>query len=137
MSMCTSRLVRLETSCLSLSISAPLRPMMMPGRAVNAHDKLVRRALDIDGTDAGRLELFLQLFAELDVFVEQVGIIAIGIPARLPRLVVAEAESVWMCFLSHNFFARSLPDRLLFPLLPRRLLARQSFANTARGSANA
>src|SRR6266403_1128995 len=34
MSMCTSRLVRFETSCLSLSISAPLRPMMMPGRAV-------------------------------------------------------------------------------------------------------
>src|SRR6266403_1137046 len=34
MSMCTSRLVRFCTSCFSLSISAPLRPMMMPGRAV-------------------------------------------------------------------------------------------------------
>jgi hypothetical protein len=34
MSMNTSRDVRFWSSCFSLSISAPLRPMMMPGRAV-------------------------------------------------------------------------------------------------------
>ena len=71
---------------------------------VNAHDELVRRALDIDGADAGGLELFFQLFAELDVFVQQIGVIAIGIPARFPRLVVAEAETVGMCFLTHIIF---------------------------------
>src|SRR5690349_1372562 len=41
MSMKTSRLVRWARSCLSFSISAPLRPMMMPGRDV----RMVMRSL--------------------------------------------------------------------------------------------
>ena len=41
MSMKTSRLVFFAMSCFSFSISAPLRPMMMPGREV----RMVTRSL--------------------------------------------------------------------------------------------
>src|SRR5271163_2200715 len=70
-------------------------------RGVNAHHELVGGALDVDRADARALELVFQLFAQLHIFVQQVRIVAIGIPARLPRLVVAEAKSVRVCFLSH------------------------------------
>src|SRR5262249_44139073 len=54
-----------------------------------------------------------------------------GVPARLPGLVVAQAESVWMCFLSHS-------NRLsLLALLCSLLFAGQSFANAPSGAANA
>src|SRR5438445_2132957 len=72
-------------------------------RGVNAHDQLVGGALDIDGADTRALEALFQFAAQLHVFMQQVRIIAIGVPARLPRLVVAEAESVRMCFLSHSY----------------------------------
>src|SRR5271156_5795840 len=70
-------------------------------RGVNTHDELVGGALDIDGANARALEFFFELFAQLHVFVQQVRVVAIGVPARLPRLVVAEAKSVRVCFLSH------------------------------------
>ena len=70
-------------------------------RRVNAHDELVGGALDVDRADARALELFLQLAAQLDVFVQQVGVVLVGIPARLPRLVVTEPKTVRVCLLSH------------------------------------
>src|ERR1051325_6425213 len=50
MSMCTSRLVRFCTSCFNLSISAPLRPMMIPGRAVKIRttNLLAARSISIE-----------------------------------------------------------------------------------------
>src|SRR5438445_567123 len=60
------------------------------------------RALDVNRADASALQLFLQLFAQFHVFVQQVGIFLVGIPAGLPRFVVAEPESVRMSFLSHS-----------------------------------
>src|SRR5262249_46980861 len=57
---------------------------------------------DVDRADARGLQATLQLAPQLDVFVQQVGVLTIGVPARLPRLVVAEAKSVWMNFLSHS-----------------------------------
>src|SRR4029077_7256532 len=72
-------------------------------RGKEAHDQLVGGALDINRADAGGFQAVLQRFAQLDVFVEQVGVIAVGVPARLPGLVVAEAKSVWMCLLSQGF----------------------------------
>ena len=83
-----------------MSISEPLRPMMIPGtRGVDADHQLVGGALDIDRIHAGRLQPLLQLLAQNDVFVQQVGIIALGEPARLPALVVAQPKPVRMCFL--------------------------------------
>src|SRR4029077_253789 len=56
-------------------------------RGVNAHDELVGGALDINGADARALEALFQLAAQLHIFVQQVGVVAVGVPARLPRLV--------------------------------------------------
>ena len=78
--------------------------MMMPGsRGEEAHDQLVRGALDVNRADPGRFQAVLQRFPQLHVFVQQVGVIAVGVPPRLPGLVVAEAKSVWMCLLSQGF----------------------------------
>src|SRR5713101_1630082 len=78
-------------------------------RGVNAHDQLVGRALDVDRADARALQLFLQLLAELDVFVKKVGVVLVGIPPRLPRLVVAQPESVRVRLLSHSRSPYFLP----------------------------
>src|SRR5262249_25686980 len=48
-------------------------------RGVDADDELVRGALDVNRANAGGLELVLELFAELDVLMQQIGIVAIGV----------------------------------------------------------
>jgi len=51
--MCTSRLVRFCTSLFNLSISEPLRPMMIPGRAVLDSDhQLICRAFHVNPANA-------------------------------------------------------------------------------------
>src|SRR4029077_17512154 len=70
-------------------------------RGVNAHDQRVGGALDIDAADARALEAALELTAQLHIFVKQIGVIAVCIPPRPPRLVVAEAETVRVNLLSH------------------------------------
>src|SRR6266704_1320721 len=71
-------------------------------RGVNAHNQFVGRAFDVDRADARALQLFLQLLAELHVFVKQIGVVLVGIPPRLPRFVVAQPESVRVRLLSHD-----------------------------------
>src|SRR6266446_6629496 len=61
-------------------------------------------AIDSDRADARALQFFLQLLAELHVFVKQVGVVLVRVPPRLVRLVVAQPESVRMRLLSHYFF---------------------------------
>src|SRR6266404_1075600 len=73
-------------------------------RGVNAHHQFVGGALDLDRADARPLQLFLQVLAELHVFVKQVGVVLVRVPPRLVRLVVAQPESVRMRLLSHYFF---------------------------------
>src|SRR5882672_2293077 len=73
-------------------------------RGVNSDDQFVGGALDLDRADARALQLFLQLLAELHVFVKQVGVVLVRVPPRLVRLVVAQPESVRMRLLSHYFF---------------------------------
>src|SRR5579872_2262352 len=118
-------------------------------RGVNAHDELVGSAFDVDRADAGALEFFLQLAAQLDVFVQQVGVVLVGIPARLPRLVVTEPKTVRVCLLSHSILfitayflillLATLPtERLLLALFLRRVrLAGQSLAHATRGTTHA
>src|SRR6266702_968392 len=50
----------------------------------------------------GALLHFLQLLAQFHVFVKQIGIVLVGIPPGLPRLVVAQPESVRVRLLSHD-----------------------------------
>src|SRR5271168_967342 len=101
-------------------------------RGVNAHDELVGGAFDVDGADAGAFELFFKLGAQLHVFMKQFGIVLVGIPARLPWFVVAEAKSVRVRLLSHYFFpffgACCLPVRAL---RTRRAVPRTPFCASA------
>src|SRR5439155_2157177 len=84
-------------------------------RGINAHHQFVRGAFDIDRADSRALQPVLQLASQLHVFVQQVGVVAVGVPARLPRLVVAEAESVGVRLLSHSvLFLRGLTGRPYF-----------------------
>src|SRR4029079_7629274 len=120
MLMKTSRLVFFCTSCFSLSTSVPLRPMMMPGRLVElaifslcAEDdagaarvdvdlQFVGRALGLDLRDAGVLEARLQIVAQREILVQQLRVVAIGVPARPPGLVEPEPEPVRVDFLTHD-----------------------------------
>jgi len=78
--------------------------MMIPGRAVLIIMRsFVARTLDLNRTHARRLELFLQLVLQLDVFEQQLVVVPLHKPARLPRLGVAEAKTIRMDFLSHCF----------------------------------
>src|SRR5579884_371982 len=63
--------------------------------------QLVAGTLHFDGADARRLQLVLQFFLQLDVFEQQLVLVTLDKPTRLPRLGVAEPESVWMDLLSH------------------------------------
>src|SRR6266702_1791778 len=74
----------------------------------NDDPQLVARTFDFNRADTCRLELIFQLCLQLDVLDQELVIVAIHVPARLPRLGVAESESVRMDFLSHNCFV-SLP----------------------------
>src|SRR5713226_3161737 len=116
-------------------------------RGVNAHHQLIRRALDVDRADTRALQLFLQLLAELDVFVKKFGVVLVGIPPRLPRLVVAQPESVRVRLLSHDspyflpffegacFPVNALRTRRAVPRTPFCASASATFAATRSAAA--
>src|SRR4029077_13486971 len=72
-------------------------------RGEDVHLELVRRALDLDGGHARVTQPLLQLAPQLQVLVEQLGVLLRRKPARAPRLVEADAESVRMDFLTHGY----------------------------------
>src|SRR5579862_654994 len=72
-------------------------------RRLNDDAQLVARALDLDSAYARRLQLLAQLFFQLDVFEQQLVVITLHKPPRLPRLGIAEAKTIRMDFLSHCF----------------------------------
>ena len=82
-------------------------------RGLDDDAQLVAGTLDFDRAHARRLQLFLELLLQLVIFQQQLGVIALHEPARLPRLGVAEAESVRMYFLTHVVLL-SLCGGLLF-----------------------
>src|SRR5277367_1436459 len=71
-------------------------------RRLNNDPQLVARTLDFDRTHARRLELVFQFSLEPVVLEQQLVVVLLDKPARLPRLGVAEAESVRMNLLSHR-----------------------------------
>ncbi len=85
--------------------------MMIPGRAVNRRitSLFAARSMSIELMPADFRRSF-NVLPQLHVFVQQVGVIAVGVPARLPGLVVAQAKSVWMCLLSQSFPLRYFFD---------------------------
>src|SRR5919109_460050 len=71
-------------------------------RRLDDDAQLVARALDLDGADACRLKLVLQLVFQLDVGEQLFVIVTLGKPARLPRLRVSKPKTIRMDFLSHR-----------------------------------
>src|ERR1035437_6496151 len=71
-------------------------------RGADDDAQLVARTLDVDGANASRLQLFLQLGFQLHVFQQQLVVVAHYKPTRPPVLGNAQTESVWMDFLSHS-----------------------------------
>ena len=64
--------------------------------------QLVAGTLDLNGAHTRRLQLVLQFVLQLDVFEQQLVVIPLDEPARLPRLGVSEPKSVRMYLLSHK-----------------------------------
>src|SRR5690606_10865910 len=71
-------------------------------RGVDGHAALLVRALDDDLRDGGLLQLLLEIFADLQILVQQLAVLAgVGVPARIPGAVDAEAEPDRIDFLAH------------------------------------
>src|SRR6185503_5500955 len=70
-------------------------------RGVDVDLQLVGGALGFDLGDARVSEPLLQRGPQLEILVQQLGVVAIGVPARSPRLVEPEPESVRMNLLAH------------------------------------
>ncbi len=89
---CTSPPVILARCLRSTSMSAPFLPITTPGRAVvNGHAGLLRRAFDHDARDTRLLETATQIFTQREIFVQQLGVVVVSVPTRVPRPVDAEA----------------------------------------------
>src|SRR5258708_1969274 len=78
-------------------------------RRLDNHPQLVAGTLNLDAAHARRLELLFQLILQLDVFEQQLVVIAFHKPARLPRLGVPKPESIRMYLLSHKAPENQLP----------------------------
>src|SRR4029078_6603373 len=86
-------------------------------RGVDVDLQLVGGALDLDLRDAGVREARLQRVAQLEILVQQLPGVLVGVPARAPGLVEAEPESVRMDFLTHYAFASFFFAVFLAPAL--------------------
>src|SRR5437868_7031307 len=73
--------------------------------------QLVAGAIDFDRAHTGALQPFPQRLLQFQIFLQQFGVALLGEPARTPRLIEAQPESVRMYFLSHLcFFLHHLDD---------------------------
>src|SRR5438105_4519294 len=66
------------------------------------------RAFGLDLRHARVREALLQTLAQRQVFVQQLGVLAVRVPARSPRLVEAEAESKRVNLLAHVLSSATL-----------------------------
>ncbi len=100
----------LATSCFSFSMSSPFLPMTMPGRAVwiVTRADLAGRSIWMRDTEACA-SFFLQELAHRDVLDQVLAVgAALGVPVRRPLRGDAEAETVGIDFMAHEFDVLSL-----------------------------
>src|SRR5215467_7450918 len=71
-------------------------------RGVDVDLQVVRRALGFDLRHAGVCEALLQRRPQREILVQQLRVVAIGVPSRAPRLVEPEPESKRVNLLTHN-----------------------------------
>ena len=90
-------------------------------RGVDVELEVVRRPLDLDLRDPGVREPLLELGLQGEVFMQQLGVVAIGVPTRAPGLVEAQPEPIRVNLLSHA--SSFSPDRGYAPVR----LGRQSW----------
>src|SRR5690606_13939255 len=75
--------------------------------AVDRHARLLRRTLDDDSADARLSQSLAQEIADLDVLVQQAGIVLAGEPARVPGPVDAQTQADRIDFLTHYLASAS------------------------------
>src|SRR5208282_913682 len=92
-------LLDLQSKTINLCAFAPDDDTRPSG--VDGDLQFVARTLNFDGGNSRCLELVLETLLELQVLVKKTGVILLRKPARLPGLVVTQAEPVWMYFLTH------------------------------------
>ena len=95
--------VILARSLRSFSMSAPFLPMTTPGRAAWMRDaRLLRRPLDHHAaTRRPARGASCRILAQLQVLVQQLGVVVVGEPAAVPGAVDAEPEPDRIDFLTH------------------------------------
>src|SRR5579871_163582 len=108
-------------------------------RRVDGDAGALGRPLDDDATDAGLAQALHQVLTELQVLMQQLGVVVVGIPARVPGPVHADAQADRIGFLAHYAFSsrsRTTMVRLLHifcTLAPRpRARAWKRFRSKAR-----
>ena len=86
-----------------LDVGALLADDQARTRGMDRHAALLVRTLDHHLGHRSLLELLLQVLADLDVFVQQLAVFAgVGVPARIPGAVDAEAQPDRIDFLTHQ-----------------------------------
>ena len=116
----TSRLVLLGQILLQLFDLGALAADDDAGtRGADRDAQLVARTVHFDRADAGRLQPVAQRFLQLQIFLQQLGVVLLGEPARAPGLVDAQPKSVRMNFLSH-YLLRPSPSALMTMCAMRR-----------------
>ena len=84
-------------------------------RRVDDDLQTIGGALDIDVRNAGAGKALLQIALQLQIFKQELAKLLLRKPVRMPVLVVAEAKTVWMNFLTHNllqFFVSESESRI-------------------------
>ena len=70
-------------------------------RGADEDPDLVALALDVDRGDAGARQPRADVLADPDVLVEELGVVAPGVPVALPGVDDPEPEPVWVDLVSH------------------------------------
>src|SRR5262245_43004993 len=84
-----------------------LAPDDQPGpRGADADRDLVALALDGDARDACLIQALLEVALDQQVFLQELGVVALGEPLRVPALDDPEPEADRMCLLSHELLPR-------------------------------
>jgi hypothetical protein len=81
-------------------------------RRIDNNLQPVGGAFDVNVRNAGAGKALFQIALELEIFQQELAVLFLREPVRVPVLVIAKAEPVWMNFLTHNLlqFSSSSPE---------------------------
>src|SRR5574341_1149564 len=81
------------------------------------HAGLIARPLNLHLRDSCVVQTLLDHLANLDVLVQQLGVVLTGIPPRAPRIVVSQPIPDRMCLLTHAVPPSLKAGTMLFPAI--------------------